>query len=260
MLYEVLIPSAEDDGFDEKITVDASNWMMALKSGLERTGEENTDIRNVMCDIKDDHSIHITDALTRRVFILRELDPEEDEEAEQLRAQAEEASEREAAEREAAEREASEQEAASAEPVPPPVEPIEPAPAPEPAPTPEADAPASPAQREGYERTKSGSWVSKDGRMRVGSATHESLGRDTAERARVVREERSRTSERPAIELERREDSVSENLLEDIFLEIQVIHDGDMEMERRGQLHHGDVHGEDARRERRRALRRRQRT
>src|SRR5690554_4529425 len=79
MLYEVFIPSAEADGFDESITVDAENWMAALKSGLERTGEGGDIVRNLMCDIKDDNSIHVTDATTRRVFVLHELDEEVEE-------------------------------------------------------------------------------------------------------------------------------------------------------------------------------------
>lgn len=279
MLYEVLIPSTDPNGYDETITVDAGNWMSALKSGLARTGEPDADIRGVMCDIKDDNSIHVTDALTRRIFILREIDPEVDEEAERLREEAKAAAEREA--REAAEREANEAKAAAiveeedsappeaatvrldavkSEPEPsstPPVvqatstptEPEQPsvvveldqvkeeAPQADPAPAVAAASSAvsgsssvEDAPGPDMVQTPSGSWTSADGRMRVGSATHESLKDDTGE-ARVLRETRSRTSERPAIEIERREDSVTENILEDIFLEIQAIHEQDMAME-----------------------------
>jgi hypothetical protein len=253
--------------------------MSALKSGLARTGEPDADIRGVMCDIKDDNSIHVTDALTRRIFILREIDPEVDEEAERLREEAKAAAEREA--REAAEREANEAKAAAiveeedsappeaatvrldavkSEPEPsstPPVvqatstptEPEQPsvvveldqvkeeAPQADPAPAVAAASSAvsgsssvEDAPGPDMVQTPSGSWTSADGRMRVGSATHESLKDDTGE-ARVLRETRSRTSERPAIEIERREDSVTENILEDIFLEIQAIHEQDMAME-----------------------------
>jgi hypothetical protein len=73
MIYEVFIPSAEAGGYDVKMTVEADNWMTALKSGLERTGQGAEAIRNVMCDIKQDNSIHVTDASTRRVFVLREV-------------------------------------------------------------------------------------------------------------------------------------------------------------------------------------------
>ena len=33
MLFEVHIPTSEDEGYDETLTVDAQNWMAALKSG-----------------------------------------------------------------------------------------------------------------------------------------------------------------------------------------------------------------------------------
>lgn len=296
MLYEVLIPSNDPNGYDETITVDAGNWMSALKSGLARTGEPDADIRGVMCDIKDDNSIHVTDALTRRVFILREVDPEVDEEAERLREEAAAAAEREAQEarereaREAKERAEAEAEAAAAaeakaaaaaaadeessppdaatvkldaisgeapqaqtppvvaatstpaEPEQPSVvveldnsqikeePPVDPTPAVVAAATSGASATSDAPPKADMVQTKSGSWVSPDGRMRVGSATHDSLQDDTGE-ARVISQTRSRTSERPAIEIKRPEASVTENILEDIFLEIQVIHEKDMAME-----------------------------
>lgn len=232
MLYEVLLPSVDANGYDETITVDAPNWMVALKSGLERTGEPNADIRNVMCDIKDDNSIHVTDVITRRVFVLREVDPEVDEEADLLRRQAAEAAERQAAERlaaqEARQAPATVRTEAVAQPAPATPAPVEPAPAPvEPAP---AVAQPEPS-RDGYTQTPSGSWVSPDGSYRVGSATYESLQRDS-EAPVVVKSERTKTSERPAVQYGRGEnESVSENILEDIFLEIQVIHEGSMSME-----------------------------
>ncbi len=209
MLYEVLIPSSDPNGYDETITVDATNWMVALKSGLERTGEPEADIRNVMCDIKDDNSIHVTDAMTRRVFILREVDPEEDEEVETLRKQAAEAAE---AERKAAEEAALK--AAAEPPTPPP-----------------AQAPEQPAVESAHSDTSpSDSWLGEDGRMRVGSASIEALQREE-EPARVVRSERRKTSEREPVQIGRAAETVSENILEDIFLEVQSIHENTMDME-----------------------------
>lgn len=81
MFYEVFIPSNDNDGFDVTITVEADNWMTALRSGLERTGEGADAIRNVMCDIKDDNSIHVTDATSRRVFVLKEVGEDGEESA-----------------------------------------------------------------------------------------------------------------------------------------------------------------------------------
>ena len=210
MLYEVLIPSNDPNGYDETITIDAGNWMSALKSGLERTGEVDADIRNVMCDIKDDNSIHVTDVMTRRVFVLKEIDPEEDEEAEMLRQQA--------LDLEESERRRLEESA--------PMAPTAPIIAP-----PETSAPAA-APKRPASPSPSDSWVSEDGRMRVGSASMEALQREE-EPARVVRSKRRPTSERESIDLDRRptEETVSENILEDIFLEIQQIHDQSMDME-----------------------------
>jgi hypothetical protein len=74
MYYEVFIPSPEEDGYDVTITVDADNWMFALKSGLERIGEGEQDVSHVMCDIKDDDTIHVTDAKTDRVFVMTRLE------------------------------------------------------------------------------------------------------------------------------------------------------------------------------------------
>ena len=79
MLFEVFIPARERDGFDETLTIEADNWMIALKSGLRRIGEDDMDLRSLMCDIKEDNSVYVTDAITRRVFILRELDARADE-------------------------------------------------------------------------------------------------------------------------------------------------------------------------------------
>ena len=76
MIYEVFIPSIDADGYDVTLTVEADNWMSALKTGLAKTGEAEDLIRNVMCDIKQDNSIHVTDASTRRVFVLKEVDPD----------------------------------------------------------------------------------------------------------------------------------------------------------------------------------------
>lgn len=55
------------------LTIDAQNWIGALRSGLKSIGEGQDAIANVMCDIKEDNSIHVTDVATRRVFRLREI-------------------------------------------------------------------------------------------------------------------------------------------------------------------------------------------
>ncbi len=72
-LFEVFIPGKESGMPNVTLTVDAQNWIGALRSGLKSIGEGQDAIANVMCDIKEDNSIHVTDVATRRVFRLREL-------------------------------------------------------------------------------------------------------------------------------------------------------------------------------------------
>ena len=71
MQFEVFIPAPEEDGFDVTLCVDAKNWMLALRAGLQRTYNEDNPVRNVFCDIKDDDVIHVTDLASRRVFKIR---------------------------------------------------------------------------------------------------------------------------------------------------------------------------------------------
>jgi hypothetical protein len=218
MFYEVFIPSPDPNGFDVTITVEATNWMVALKSGLQRTGEPNADIRNVMCDIKEDNSIHVTDALTRRVFVLRELAQEEvladpTPSAEILLDQPVELTPEAPAE----------QVVVAPEPEPTPVAPsVEPA--------------VEQAPRDVAPNTSTPSgeqpWLAADGRVRIGSSNYEAQRRDSAEHSRVVRETRRRSGSRPALQLDRQpSQGISESILEDIFLEIQAIHEGEMPME-----------------------------
>lgn len=309
MHYEVFIPSGESDGFDVTMTVEADNWMSALKTGLVRTGEGEDSIRNVMCDIKDDNSIHVTDATSRRVFVLRELKDEEAErseadasepegsedadsaelktvrmdapdfesdrqpdsaaavstpsvvvdkepesdtahqaqeaksaeqareraqrEAEEARRKAEEEAQRiarEEAERQAeearlreaeaqrqrAERQRAEQERAEQERRRQQAEQAEQA-------QPAKDVAAAPPQASA-EPAEEEPW------RRIGSSTYESLRREESD-ARIVREERVPTGQRKALKIGREDEKVSENILEEVFLEINRIHEGEMEME-----------------------------
>jgi len=68
------------------------------------------------------------------------------------------------------------------------------------------------------------------GEVRIGSATFESARKDTGS-AKVINETRRPTGTRDAVPMGRLKESVSENILEDIFLEIQVIHEDNMAME-----------------------------
>ncbi len=249
MYFEVFIPAADSQGYDVNMTVEADNWMMALKSGLARTGETDELIRNVMCDIKDDNTIHVTDATSRRVFVLREIaEPEAD---------ADDAGGDKATIRidvndlpftpDPTPVIAAKPVAPAPEPAPEPVAAPAPvaAPTPEPAPTPavQISTPASvdttvaasapsiqvdPALA--AESSNHDSWSSPDGRMRIGSSTFESLRRDDPQ-AKVVEERRSPSGQRPALVVGRGNEAVSQNIMEEVFLEINQIHEGDMSME-----------------------------
>ncbi|RMG19734.1 MAG: hypothetical protein D6729_04515, partial [Deltaproteobacteria bacterium] len=70
--YEVFIPARDEAGFDMTFRVAADNWMAALKTGMEKIGQQGPG-GNILCDIKEDNSIHVTDPGTGRVFRIREL-------------------------------------------------------------------------------------------------------------------------------------------------------------------------------------------
>ena len=75
--FEVHIPANEPGGFNTTLKVGADNWMAALKAGMQKLGEQGTVSQNVMVDIQDDNSIHVTEAASGRVFRIRELTDEE---------------------------------------------------------------------------------------------------------------------------------------------------------------------------------------
>ncbi|HEY4219926.1 MAG TPA: GAF domain-containing protein [Myxococcota bacterium] len=75
-LFEVFIPGKDAGSPNVTLTLEAPNWIGALRSGLKSIGEGQESIANVMCDIKEDNSIHVTDVATRRVFRLREVKAE----------------------------------------------------------------------------------------------------------------------------------------------------------------------------------------
>jgi hypothetical protein len=75
--YEVHIPAASQGGFNITLKVSADNWMAALKAGMQKLGEQGSVSSNVMVDVQEDQSIHITDNMSGRVFRIRELSDEE---------------------------------------------------------------------------------------------------------------------------------------------------------------------------------------
>ncbi len=71
--FEVFIPAAEPGSFDVTLRVDAANWMQALKTGFHRLGEQGLVPHDVLVDVQDDGSVHVTDANSARVFRIREM-------------------------------------------------------------------------------------------------------------------------------------------------------------------------------------------
>src|SRR5579872_1859574 len=79
--FEVFIPPADPQGMNVTLRVDAANWMAALKIGLMRIGEQGASVQNILVDIQDDQSVHVTESASGRVFRLRELTDAEAEQA-----------------------------------------------------------------------------------------------------------------------------------------------------------------------------------
>ena len=58
--FEVFIPAKDADGISVTLTVQAPNWLGALKTGLANIGEGPNSISGIMCDIKEDSSIPVS--------------------------------------------------------------------------------------------------------------------------------------------------------------------------------------------------------
>ena len=71
--FEVFIPAAEPEGMSLTLRVTADTWMAALKVGLKKIGHAGGMPQNVLCDVQDDESIHVTDPRSNRVFRIVEI-------------------------------------------------------------------------------------------------------------------------------------------------------------------------------------------
>ncbi len=79
MIFRIYVPALEPDGVSMTIDVEATNWMMALRLGLDEIGADRELVRRAVCDIKPDKTIHVMEPVQGRVFVLRELpDPDRD--------------------------------------------------------------------------------------------------------------------------------------------------------------------------------------
>ncbi len=74
MKWEIFIPPQDEKSMQTTLTVEAGNWLSALTSGLKQVGEQGEVASNLLCDVRGDGSLHVTDYKTRRVFQIRCLD------------------------------------------------------------------------------------------------------------------------------------------------------------------------------------------
>ena len=71
--FEVYLPPAPPRvPMAVTLRVESENWLAALKVGLQKMGTGDL-ASDVLCDIQEDGSIHVTDSATGRVFRIREL-------------------------------------------------------------------------------------------------------------------------------------------------------------------------------------------
>jgi putative methionine-R-sulfoxide reductase with GAF domain len=71
--FEILIPQSAKVPMDMRMRLEAESWTDALKKGRAKLGETEDISSNILVDIKDDNSIHVTDAGTGRVFKILEI-------------------------------------------------------------------------------------------------------------------------------------------------------------------------------------------
>ncbi|HNT29220.1 MAG TPA: GAF domain-containing protein [bacterium] len=73
MKFEIFFPST--DGSKELIVrEEGANWFSALENALKGGGMGHL-INNILCDIKEDGSIHVTETINGKKFLIREFDP-----------------------------------------------------------------------------------------------------------------------------------------------------------------------------------------
>jgi hypothetical protein len=72
--YEVFVPAAPPAvARDETLVVEGDSWLGALRAGLARLGG-GKGAPNLLCDVKPDGSIHVTDVATGAALRIREVE------------------------------------------------------------------------------------------------------------------------------------------------------------------------------------------
>ncbi|HOX46825.1 MAG TPA: GAF domain-containing protein [Myxococcota bacterium] len=74
--FELFIPKSEKLPMDMRLRLEAETWIDALRAGLAKVGIGGMQTESILCDIKEDNSIHVTDTRSGRVFRILELPPD----------------------------------------------------------------------------------------------------------------------------------------------------------------------------------------
>jgi hypothetical protein len=71
--FEVQIPQSHNPQQVQTVHVEAPNWLLALRNGLQQVGE-TVSIRNISCDVLDDQQVTVTVSQTGQIFAIREVE------------------------------------------------------------------------------------------------------------------------------------------------------------------------------------------
>ncbi len=83
--YRIFVPARKGSEMpDITINVEASNWLVALKEGLKKIGEQGDSLSNILCETAEDGSMRVADPATKRVFVIKEVEAAGEESAEDL--------------------------------------------------------------------------------------------------------------------------------------------------------------------------------
>lgn len=70
--FEVLVPMGQE-GKEVVVREEGPNWFCALESALSGLGMADS-MTNIICDVKEDGSINVTDTASNKKYVVRELD------------------------------------------------------------------------------------------------------------------------------------------------------------------------------------------
>jgi len=76
--YRILVPARRgSDMPDMTLSVEASNWLVALKESLRTIGEQGDSLQNILCETVEDGTMRVADPASKRVFVIREVEPDQ---------------------------------------------------------------------------------------------------------------------------------------------------------------------------------------